>query len=365
MHYKFRKNVQKILVTGGLGFIGGSYIRRIIKDTEIKIYNLDKNGYASDEENIENFIYKYNKIENYKLQKVDLGNFKKVKNLVHEIKPDLIVNFAAETHVDRSIDNPLNFIESNILGTFNLLQAALSYYKKLSITEQSKFVFHHISTDEVYGSLSPEGSFYEETPYKPTSPYSASKASSDHLVNAWFHTYGLPTVISNCSNNFGPFQFPEKLIPLVILKAITGKTIPIYGSGDNIRDWLFIEDHINALILIANKGQLGQCYCIGGSGETSNIKIVNKICNILDTKVPRKYKYKSLIKFVKDRPGHDKRYSIDSSKISNELGWKSEYLLDQALEITVNWYLNNIDWANRIMNRSGYIGERIGLAESD
>ena len=361
MNYIFSRKIKKILVTGGLGFIGGAYITRLLRDTNIKIFNLDKYGYASDESNIRAIILKEKKFENYKYFNVNLENIDLLKKVVYEVKPDLIVHFAAETHVDRSIDNPKQFLESNIIGTFNLLQVTLSYYEKLNPEDKSSFRFHHISTDEVFGSLGSEGFFNEKTSYDPTSPYSASKASSDHLVNAWFHTYGLPILISNCSNNFGPWQFPEKLIPLVILKAISGQSIPIYGTGQNVRDWLFIEDHINALILISDKGIPGEKYCIGGYGETTNIDLVKKICSMMDKVLPKKYKYSSLINFVMDRPGHDKRYAIDSSKISRDLGWVSKYSLEKGLKITLEWYLKNYDWCNSIMTKSGYSGERIGI----
>jgi dTDP-D-glucose 4,6-dehydratase len=270
------------------------------------------------------------------------------------------MHLAAESHVDRSIVSPGHFIESNILGTFNLLESCRKFFDSLSIEKKSKFIFHHISTDEVFGSLGEKGRFSESTPYDPRSPYSASKASSDHLVRSWYHTYGLPVIITNCSNNFGPWQFPEKLIPLVTLKAIQKEPIPLYGDGSNIRDWLFVEDHVDALLLAALKGKVGETYCIGGYGEKSNKEIVLKICEILDNEIPNQSPHNQLIKYVLDRPGHDKRYAIDPSKIENELGWEPKYGLEKGLRKTVLWYLKNYDWCQNIFKKGNYRLERLG-----
>jgi len=349
----------RYLITGGAGFIGGALVRRLINNERNIVFNLDKLGYASDLESIDN-LNKKNNFGNYTFLKVDLSEKENLYDVIESSKPDVIMHLAAESHVDRSIDQPNHFIESNINGTFNLLQAAKEYWSKLKPNRKNTFRFHHISTDEVYGSLGEEGSFNELTSYDPRSPYSASKASSDHLVRAWFHTYNFPILITNCSNNFGPWQFPEKLIPLVISKALEGKKIPIYGDGLNVRDWLYVDDHIEALLLVIKKGVIGQSYCIGGYGEKTNKFIVELICSILDKKKPRSSSYSELIEYVKDRPGHDKRYSIDSSKINKELGWKSKFKLEESIEKTVNWYLDNYDWVKKIQSNSKYGGERIG-----
>ena len=349
----------RYLITGGAGFIGGALVRKLITNERNVVFNLDKLGYASDLESIDN-LNKKNNFGNYTFLKVDLSEKENLYDVIESSKPDVIMHLAAESHVDRSIDQPNHFIESNINGTFNLLQAAKEYLSKLKPNRKNTFRFHHISTDEVYGSLGEEGSFNELTSYDPRSPYSASKASSDHLVRAWFHTYNFPILITNCSNNFGPWQFPEKLIPLVISKALEGKKIPIYGDGLNVRDWLYVEDHIEALLLVIQKGKIGQSYCIGGYGEKTNKFIVELICSILDKKKPRSSSYSELIEYVKDRPGHDKRYSIDSSKIKKELGWKSNYKLENSIEETVDWYLKNFDWLKKIKANSEYGGERIG-----
>ena len=349
----------RYLITGGAGFIGGALVRKLINNERNIVFNLDKLGYASDLESIDN-LNKKNNFGNYTFLKVDLAEKENLYDAIQSSKPDFIMHLAAESHVDRSIDQPHHFIESNIIGTFNLLQAAKEYWSKLKSNRKNTFRFHHISTDEVYGSLGEEGTFNELTSYDPRSPYSASKASSDHLVRSWFHTYNFPILITNCSNNFGPWQFPEKLIPLVISKALDGKKIPIYGDGLNVRDWLYVEDHIEALLLVIQKGKIGQSYCIGGYGEKTNKFIVELICSILDKKKPRSSPYSELIEYVKDRPGHDKRYSIDSSKINKELGWKSNYKLENSIEETVDWYLKNFDWLKKIKANSEYGGERIG-----
>ena len=362
MYKNFFNGISIILVTGGLGFIGNAYIRKILENTNIKIINIDKNGYASNKESITQSIKKLasHKRNNYIYHKADLVDFETTKKIILEARPDMIVHFAAESHVDRSIDNPRIFIENNILGTFNLLEATRILYKKLSNKKKAHFKFHHISTDEVYGSLGINGEFNENTPYQPRSPYSATKASSDHLVNAWFHTYGIPVIISNCSNNFGPWQFPEKFIPVVIIKALKKQNIPIYGQGSNVRDWLFVEDHINALFKIESLGEVGESYCIGGESEISNYELVLRIFDIINEINGEEYDYTSLLQFVSDRPGHDFRYAIDSSKIKKDLAWEIEDSLDNGLRKTIKWYMNNLKWCNEIMKKSGYLGERIG-----
>ena len=350
----------KIIITGGCGFIGGCLIRKLLFQKVHFIYNIDKYGYASDHEGIDKILSETEN-QNYKFIKLDLKEKKKLSEIIHSIKPDLIMHLAAESHVDRSIDSPRIFIESNIIGTFNLLEATNNYLKKISKDKREKFIFHHISTDEVFGSLENNDKFHEGSPYDPRSPYSASKASSDHLVRSFFHTYGLPIVVTNCSNNFGPWQFPEKLIPLVINKALDQNEIPLYGDGENVRDWLYVEDHVDALLLCAMQGKVGETYCIGGYGEKTNKYVVEAICNFLDRKKPLSYPYKKLICYVKDRPGHDKRYSINSSKITKELGWIPKYGFEKGLEKTIEWYLENHHWCKKILLKSKYDCERMGL----
>ena len=347
MYSKIFKNFNRVLVTGGSGFIGSNLISKLLRITECEIYNVDKMGYASDETLIKKSISKENK-NRYKLINIDLVNAKDINVAVHEIKPDLVMHLAAESHVDRSIDGPKAFIESNILGTFNLLQSCLLHFRS-SLEDKNNFRFHHISTDEVFGSLGNEGLFNEETPYAPRSPYSSSKAASDHLVRAWNETYKLPTLITNCSNNFGPYQFPEKLIPLTILKLFRGEKVPLYGDGENIRDWLYVGDHVNALLQVAEKGKVSETYCIGGHGEMTNKKIVNEICKIMDKIYIDKAPHSKLIYFAEDRPGHDRRYAIDPKKLKNELGWKVEKTFSKNLELTVRWYLENIDWCEKVL----------------
>ncbi len=353
---------RKILVTGGAGFIGSHFISRLLKKESIKIYNLDKLTYASNTSFIDNEIIqnKSLKDKNYKLIRIDLKDSKKVKETIKDIDPDCIINFAAESHVDRSIDNPEIFIESNILGTFNLLEAARIHWRNLPYQRAEKFIFHHISTDEVFGSLGQNGKFSENTAYDPRSPYSASKASSDHLVSSWFHTYDLPTLITNCSNNYGPWQFPEKLIPLVILKALKNQSIPIYGDGKNIRDWLFVSDHIDALMLVLSKAKRGTKYCIGGNNEITNLNLVKLICSILNELNPNDKPYEDLISFVDDRPGHDMRYSIDFSCIKRDFGWVPKTDIYTGIRNTVKWYMKNSDWCNSVLERSKYQLGRIG-----
>ena len=333
----------KILITGGGGFIGGAVIRKLLKDSDCIIFNLDKMGYASDLTSIDNVLknLKIEKNTRHKLLEVDLSNYSQTLSAVRYSNPDLIMHLAAESHVDRSIEGPGEFIKSNILGTFNLLEAARLHYEKLSYERKNNFRFHHISTDEVFGTLGEDGQFNEDSKYDPRSPYSASKASSDNLVNAWLHTYGIPSLISNCSNNYGPWQYQEKLIPKIIINALDNKEIPIYGDGENIRDWLYVEDHAEALIEVLTRGRIGEKYCIGANEEKTNNFVVNKICDFLDEKVPRSKSYKNLITYVQDRIGHDKRYAIDSSKIESELKWKPKYSFNEALEITISWYIKN------------------------
>lgn len=349
----------KIIVTGGAGFIGSAVIRHIIKNTENQVLNIDKLTYAG---NLESLV----DVEDnprYSFKKIDICDAEAIEQAFDHFQPDLIMHLAAESHVDRSIDGPAEFINTNIVGTYTLLEAARKYWQSLEENKKSTFKFHHISTDEVYGDL--EGTtdlFTETTPYAPSSPYSASKASSDHLVRAWYRTYGLPVVITNCSNNYGPYHFPEKLIPLVILNALEGKSLPIYGKGDQIRDWLYVEDHARALYKVVTEGAIGETYNIGGHNEKQNIEVVKTICHILDELQPQAngQPYESLITFVKDRPGHDVRYAIDASKIKNDLGWIPEETFDSGIYKTVEWYLNNLEWCGRVQDGS-YQRERLGV----
>ena len=346
----------KILVTGGAGFIGSAVIRHIIKNTKDSVINLDKLTYAG---NLESLV-DVSDSERYCFEQVDICNRSELDRVLAEYQPDAVMHLAAESHVDRSIDGPATFIETNIVGTFTLLEATRSYWDNLKEKNKEKFRFHHISTDEVYGDLDgPKDLFTEETSYAPSSPYSASKASSDHLVRAWLRTYGLPTIITNCSNNYGPYHFPEKLIPLVILNALEGKSLPIYGKGDQIRDWLYVEDHARALYKVVTEGAIGETYNIGGHNERENIEVVKTLCNILNDLVPNKYDYKELITFVADRLGHDVRYAIDASKIDKELDWTPMETFETGLRKTVKWYLANSGWCKRVQNGS-YQRERLG-----
>ncbi len=362
-NYYYDKSI-RILVTGGAGFIGGALIRKLLTETEVKIFNIDKIGYASDLTGIKRVLSEFNKnkVHRYDFIQIDLADRASTLNAVKYANPDLIFHLAAESHVDRSIDAPITFLESNVMGTFNLLEAAKSHWENLSGERKRYFRFHHISTDEVFGSLGDSGQFSESSPYDPRSPYSASKAASDHLVNAWHHTYGLPVITTNCSNNFGPWQFPEKLIPVVILKALSDQKIPLYGDGRNVRDWLYVEDHVDALLIAATKGKLGSKYCIGGSSELSNRDVVQKICILLDEMHPSSEPYEKLIQLVNDRPGHDYRYAIDHGLITNELDWSPSFDFEDALRITVSWYLENLDWCHITRGKSGYSGERLGRA---
>ena len=334
---------QRVLVTGGGGFIGGAVVRRLLRESTATVFNLDKMGYASDLASIQEVLTELGDRaeQRHVLQKIDLANAAAVHQAVERADPDLVMHLAAESHVDRSISGPSVFIESNVTGTFNLLQAVRNHYEQLNNTRKEQFRLHHISTDEVFGSLGPEGRFSETTPYDPRSPYSASKAASDHLVSAWHHTYGLPVVLTNCSNNYGPWQFPEKLIPVVILKAAAGEAIPLYGDGLNVRDWLYVEDHVDALLLAACRGQEGRSYCVGGHGERTNREVVEAICNQLDQEQPKTSSHTNLITPVTDRLGHDRRYAIDPTRITNELGWKPRHKFGEGLTKTVRWYLKH------------------------
>ena len=352
--------IRRVLITGGAGFIGSAVVRRLLADSDAQIFNLDKLGYASD-------LTSIGTDPRHQLLRVDLTDAAATAAAVQQADPDLVMHLAAESHVDRSIDGPAAFIESNVSGTFNLLQAVRAHWEQLPAERREGFRFHHISTDEVFGSLGPTGRFSETTPYDPRSPYSASKAASDHLVSAWHHTYGLPVVLTNCSNNYGPWQFPEKLIPVVILKAIAGELIPLYGDGANVRDWLYVEDHVEALLLAATRGRLGESYCVGGAGdygspsERTNKQVVEAICALMDQYRPEGAPHARLITPVADRPGHDRRYSIDAAKITTELGWTPRHSFEQGLEATVRWYLEHQGWCQQVCQRTGFQGERIGM----
>jgi len=358
---KKMKNKKTILVTGGAGFIGSALIRHIINDTEHSIVNIDKLSYSGNLQSLESV--KENK--DYIFEQVDICDEKELSRVFSGNKPDIVIHLAAESHVDRSIDGPSHFIHTNIVGTFTLLQQSKNYWQSLKGEKKEKFRFLHVSTDEVYGDLEGTSDFFsEETPYDPSSPYSASKASSDHLVRAWHRTYGLPVLITNCSNNYGPCQFPEKLIPHVILNALEGKNLPIYGDGKQIRDWLYVDDHVNALIIVALEGTVGETYNIGGNNEIENIEVVKKICNILDELIANKLNgitsFTELITYVKDRPGHDVRYAINANKIKRNLGWEPQENFESGILKTVEWYLNNLSWSENIQNGS-YKLERLGV----
>ncbi|MES9903474.1 MAG: dTDP-glucose 4,6-dehydratase [Sedimenticola sp.] len=354
----------KFLVTGGAGFIGTAVIRHLIHDLGHEVVNVDKLTYAGNLESLESVTG----TPLYTFEQVDVCEREAIKRVFDQHQPDKIMHLAAESHVDRSIDGPAEFIQTNIVGTYVMLDVAKAFWSDLPEEKKQNFRFHHISTDEVYGDLEGTGDlFTEDTPYAPSSPYSASKASSDHLVRAWNRTYNLPVVITNCSNNYGPFQFPEKLIPLVILNAISGKSIPVYGKGNQIRDWLYVEDHAKALVKVVLEGKGGETYNIGGHNEKSNIEVVKTLCAILDELVPSHpdgiSQYKELITFVTDRPGHDVRYAIDASKIDNNLSWVPEETFETGIRKTVEWYLDNETWWKRVQDGS-YQGERLGLGDN-
>ncbi len=344
----------KLLITGGAGFIGSAVVRQAIRDGH-SVINLDALTYAA---NLGSVAQVTNS-PRYTFIQADIRDHAALDRVFSQHQPDAVMHLAAESHVDRSIDRPAAFIETNINGTYTLLESARSYWQ--SLVDGRAFRFHHISTDEVFGSLGANGKFTEETPYAPNSPYSSSKAASDHLVRAWGETYGLPTVVTNCSNNYGPFHFPEKLVPVTILNALAGKPIPIYGKGENIRDWLYVEDHADALLTVVERGQIGRTYNVGGENEARNIDLVRMICTILDELRPKKISHDTLITFVADRPGHDQRYAIDPTRIRDELGWRPSVTLEQGLRKTVTWYLENESWWRPLLNRPG-VGQRLGKA---
>lgn len=357
-----RATSMRILITGGAGFIGSALIRHLIQDTEHQVFNLDKLTYAGNLESLRGVADS----SRYRFLQADIADSDAVSAALADFQPDAIMHLAAESHVDRSIDGPAAFIQTNIVGTYALLEATRAYWMALPESRKAAFRFHHISTDEVYGDLhGVDDLFTETTPYAPSSPYSASKAASDHLVRAWHRTYGLPVLITNCSNNYGPFHFPEKLIPLVILNALEGKPLPVYGDGLQVRDWLFVEDHARALLRVVTEGQVGETYNIGGHNEQRNIDVVRGICSLLEELAPARpagvARYEDLITFVKDRPGHDQRYAIDAGKIQHELGWVPEETFASGLRKTVQWYLDNLEWCRHVQDGS-YQRERLGAS---
>lgn len=355
--------LKRILVTGGAGFIGSAVVRHIIEATRDSVVVVDKLTYAG---NLESLAVIADS-ERYAFEQVDICDRVALDRVFAQYQPDVVMHLAAESHVDRSIDGPAAFIETNVVGTYTMLEAARHYWQPLDAEKKRSFRFHHISTDEVYGDLhGTDDLFTETTPYAPSSPYSASKASSDHLVRAWLRTYGLPTLVTNCSNNYGPYHFPEKLIPLVILNAVAGKPLPVYGNGAQVRDWLYVEDHARALYQVVTEGVVGETYNIGGHNERKNIEVVHTICDLLEELAPNKpqgvEKYRDLITYVKDRPGHDMRYAIDAGKIDRELGWHPQETFESGIRKTVSWYLNNETWWRRVQDGS-YAGERLGLSD--
>ena len=345
------ESVERILVTGGSGFIGRNLIKRLLKETSSKVYNLDKvENKSVSLENKRFFASELISSARYSFYKNDLSDIDSTKFIINSIDPDVVFHLAAETHVDRSISSPKQFLESNVIGTFNLLETLMLHWEVLSIERKRNFRLIHVSTDEVFGSLAEEGYFSEASPYAPRSPYSATKAASDHLVMSWNHTYGLPVIVTNCSNNFGPWQLPEKFIPVIILNAYFNKPIPIYGDGLNVRDWIYVEDHIDALIQILIRGEVGTSYCIGGNQEKTNDEIVDLVCKLLDSFRKGNSPHIRLKNYVKDRLGHDKRYAIDNKKINQELKWSPKYDFQESLSFTVDWYLKNIDWCKNYIN---------------
>ena len=345
----------RIIVTGGAGFIGSAVCRHLVLDLGYQVLNLDKLTYAANLNSLES-------LENsplYSFIQADIADANAVQAAFKDFQPDAVLHLAAESHVDRSISGPQDFIQTNIVGSFVMLQSALKHYQGLSSEKKAAFRYIQVSTDEVYGSLGATGLFSEETPYDPRSPYSASKAASDHLAKAWFHTYGLPVIVTNCSNNYGPYHFPEKLIPLIILNALEGKDLPVYGKGDNIRDWLFVEDHAKAIALVLQKGRLGETYNVGGRNERTNLEVVETVCDLIDELTGKNSKSRDLIRYVTDRPGHDKRYAIDATKLETELGWRAEENFDSGIRKTVQWYLDNEAWWRPLRDR--YAGQRLGL----
>lgn len=345
-----------IIITGGAGFIGSALVRFLVQQENTTVLNIDKLTYAGNLSSLQDVA----DAPNYRFMQTDICNAAALRQAFTDFQPDLVMHLAAESNVDRSINAPAAFIQTNIVGTYTLLETARSYYETLNGEKKQRFRFHHISTDEVFGSLDANGSFTETSPYRPRSPYSASKAGSDHLVKAWFHTYGVPVVITNCSNNYGPYQFPEKLIPLLILNALEHKPLPMYGKGDNVRDWLYVEDHVRAIVLAAAQGKVGETYTIGGRCEKTNLEVAEAVCSVLDEKRRRKHgSYRDLITFVADRPGHDQRYAIDPVRIETELGWKAEVDFETGIVRTVDWYLENETWWKPIREQK-YSGERLG-----
>jgi dTDP-glucose 4,6-dehydratase len=351
---------RKIIITGGAGFIGCNLVRQIISETDSEVIIVDKLTYAGNLRSLEDLADS----PRYHFEKVDICNRRELRRVFQAHRPDAVMHLAAESHVDRSIDEAAAFIETNIVGTYTLLEAARDYWNGLGGREQDVFRFHHISTDEVYGSLGKDGYFTETSPYRPNSPYSASKAAADHLARAWHMTYGLPVVMTNCSNNYGPYQYPEKLIPTIILNAPKDRSLPVYGDGLNVRDWLYVEDHCRALRRVLEAGVIGEMYNIGGQSERTNIQVVEAVCDIMDELCPRRNgkSYRAQISFVADRPGHDRRYAIDAAKLERELGWSPQESLETGLRKTVRWYLDNQDWCQEV-TRGKYNGERLGLAK--
>ncbi|MGN6594501.1 dTDP-glucose 4,6-dehydratase [Sphingopyxis terrae] len=350
-----------ILITGGAGFIGSALARHLIEESEHRVIVLDALTYAG---NLSS-LAPVSDSERFRFVRGDICDRALVESLIADVRPDIIAHLAAESHVDRSIDGPAAFVETNIVGTFTMLSAATDYWRALPDPDKAGFRFHHISTDEVFGALGDEGFFTETSPYDPRSPYSASKAGSDHLVSAWHHTYGLPTLVTNCSNNYGPYHFPEKLIPLMIIKCLAGEPLPVYGRGDNVRDWLFVDDHVRALRTVFEKGVAGQSYMVGGNNERTNLQVVEVICDTLGGIEPRAdgRSYREQINFVTDRPGHDFRYAIDASKLQSELGWAPRENFESGMARTIRWYLDNRDWWQDILS-GRYRGERLGIAKS-